>query len=124
MKERIKLIRSELNLSQESFGYKIGIKSRAHISALENGRRALTDRIVNDLCREFNVNENWLREGTGEMFCSLDKFSLDDYLNKKGLNDEDKEIFKKIADVYVKINDDERKNFVKSLIDTIEIAFK
>ena len=99
-----------------------GIKS--NISVIEKGSTRVTDRIINDLCREFNVNEHWLREGSGEMFCTTDKFSLDDYLNRKGLNNEDKEIFKKIADVYVKINDDERKNFVKSLIDPIEFAFK
>lgn len=123
MKERIKLLRKKLNITQDKFSSKINI-SRPHFAAIENGSKNITKRLISDICREFNVNENWLREGTGEMFCSLDKFSLDDYLNNKGLNDEDKEIFKKIADVYVKINDDERKNFVKSLIDTIEIAFK
>ena len=123
MKEQIKLLRKKLNISQDKFSAKINI-SRSHFSMIESGAKNVTDRVVADICREFNVNENWLREGTGEMFCSLDKFSLDDYLNKKGLNDEDKEILKKIADVYVKINDDERKNFVKSLINTIEIAFK
>ena len=63
--ERLKLLRSSLNLSQEAFGEKIGIRSRAHISALEGGRRALTDRIINDVCREFYVNEEWLRNGIG-----------------------------------------------------------
>lgn len=33
---------------------------------LENGKRTLTDRIINDVCREFGVNELWLRTGTGE----------------------------------------------------------
>lgn len=66
MNERLKLIRIESGLSQEDFGKKIGIESRAHISMLENGKRTLTDRIINDICREFGVNELWLRTGTGE----------------------------------------------------------
>lgn len=122
--ERFKVLRKTLKLTQEELGLRLNM-SKSNISRIEKGKNSVTDRIINDLCREFNVNEHWLRERTGEMFCTTNnKFSLDDYLNKKGLNNEDKEIFKKIADVYVKINDDERKNFVKSLIDTIEFAFK
>lgn len=65
MNERLKQIRVKLNLSQEEFGTKIGIESRSHISLLESGKRNITDRIINDICREFNVNENWLRTGVG-----------------------------------------------------------
>lgn len=68
MNERLKEIRLSTNMSQEAFGKKIGIESRAHISSLENGSRNITDRIVNDVCREFDVNEHWLRTGEGEMF--------------------------------------------------------
>ena len=72
MNERLKLIRTTLNLSQEEFGSRIGITSRSHISSLENGKRTLTDRIINDICREFNVNELWLRTGEGSMKSILD----------------------------------------------------
>lgn len=68
MNTRFKSIRIEKHLSQEEFGKRIGIESRSHISALENGNRTITDRIINDVCREFNVNEQWLRTGKGEMF--------------------------------------------------------
>lgn len=68
MNTRFKTIRIEKHLSQEEFGKRIGIESRSHISALENGNRTITDRIINDVCREFNVNEQWLRTGKGEMF--------------------------------------------------------
>lgn len=67
MKERLKQIRKNLGLSQEEFGKKIGIESRAHISSLENGTRNITDRIIKDICREFDINEEWLRTGRGEM---------------------------------------------------------
>ena len=70
MNERLKAIRLSLNLSQEEFGSNIGIKSRAHISALESGARNITDRIISDVCREYSVREEWLRSGTGDTFQS------------------------------------------------------
>lgn len=65
---RVKKLRFRLHLSQEDFGNRIGIKSRAHISALENGTRNVTDRIVKDICANYHVSEQWLRNGTGNMF--------------------------------------------------------
>lgn len=73
MNNRIKQIRLFYNLSQEKFGEKIGIESRSHISGLECGRRNITERIINDICREFNVREEWLKKGTGEMLEPLSK---------------------------------------------------
>lgn len=73
MNNRLKELRLNLNLSQEEFGNKIGIKSRSHISALESGTRNITDRIISDIVREFHINENWLRTGEGEMFETLTK---------------------------------------------------
>ncbi len=64
MKERLKRLRLILNLSQEAFGKRINI-TRSHISSLENGARNITDRIISDICREFNVNEHWFRTGEG-----------------------------------------------------------
>lgn len=72
MNDRLRTIRLESGLSQEDFGKRIGIESRAHISMLENGRRTITDRIINDICREFSINELWLRTGEGSMKSILD----------------------------------------------------
>lgn len=71
MNERLKQIRKNFGLSQEEFGKRIGIESRSHISSLENGTRNITDRIIKDICREFDINEEWLRTGNGEMMRSL-----------------------------------------------------
>lgn len=72
MNKRLKDLRLRLKLSQEELGNSIGIKSRAHISSLENGTRTITDRIINDICKTYNVNENWLRTGDGDMFSPID----------------------------------------------------
>ena len=74
--DRIKDLRKELNLKQSDFANKIGIKQAA-ISAIEKGIRNVTDRIINDICREFNVNEEWLRNGAGEMFAPTFNDKLD-----------------------------------------------
>lgn len=67
MNERIKLLRKTLGLSGEKFGEKIGIKKVA-ISQIETGKQGVTEQTLKSICREFNVNEEWLRNGTGEIF--------------------------------------------------------
>lgn len=67
MNERIKEIRNILQLNQSDFANKIGI-GQAGLSAIEKGIRNVTDRNIQLICSAFNVNENWLRTGEGEMF--------------------------------------------------------
>lgn len=67
MNEKIKMLRKELNLTQEEFSTKIGL-SRNFIAQIETGTKKPSDRTISDICREFNVNEEWLRTGSGEMF--------------------------------------------------------
>lgn len=67
MNQRLFELRKALSLSQEAFAAKINIKPST-IGGYEKGRRVITDRVVSDICREFNVNEDWLRNGEGPMF--------------------------------------------------------
>ena len=67
MKDRIKKIRKELDLTQQKFADRIGVK-RNTVGQWECGINPLTDQTISSICREFNVNENWLRTGKGEMF--------------------------------------------------------
>lgn len=67
MNERIKKLRKILGLSQEAFAERIGLKGSA-VSHLENGRRNITSQNINAICREFNVSEEWLLTGSGDMF--------------------------------------------------------
>ena len=69
MNERIKNLRKILNLNQSDFGNKIGVRQTT-IAGYENGSRQPIDAIVASICREFRVNEEWLRTGEGEMFVS------------------------------------------------------
>ena len=67
MKERLKKLRSALNLNQQQFSSAINI-SRSAVAGYETGTINIPDRTIVDICRVFNVNEVWLRTGTGEMF--------------------------------------------------------
>ena len=67
MKDRIKKIRKELDLTQQEFADRIGIK-RGGVANYEIGRNEPADAVISLICREFNVNEEWLRTGQGEMF--------------------------------------------------------
>lgn len=67
MKDRIKLVRKNAGLTQREFAKRIGV-SRNTIATYETSVRIPIDAIVISLCREFNVNEAWLRTGEGEMY--------------------------------------------------------
>ena len=67
MNERVKQLRKNLDLTMEKFGEKIGVKKSA-ISLIESGRNSLTEQMIKSICREFDVDEEWLRNGTGSMF--------------------------------------------------------
>ncbi|MBO6214435.1 MAG: helix-turn-helix domain-containing protein [Lachnospiraceae bacterium] len=69
MGQRIKKLRTELNLTQVEFCKRIGLK-RNSISLVETGMRNISDQSIFSICREFQVNEDWLRYGKGEMFSS------------------------------------------------------
>ena len=71
MKDRIKQVRKSENLTQTLFGEKIGVKGNT-ITNYETGLRTPTDAVIKSICREFNVNEKWLRTGNGDMFLPAD----------------------------------------------------
>lgn len=70
MKDRLKKLRKELDMTQQAFADKIGMKQNT-IAQYEMGRTTPSDAIIFSICREFNVNENWLRTGEGNMFIEL-----------------------------------------------------
>lgn len=67
MRQRIKEIRKEFNLTQTQFGDRIGVKGNT-ITNYENGNREPSNSVINSICREFGVNEEWIRFGTGEKY--------------------------------------------------------
>lgn len=68
--ERIKAVRKHFKLTQAEFGERIGVKGNT-IATYEIGRNAPVDAVFSLLCREYGVNEIWLRTGEGEMFQAM-----------------------------------------------------
>ena len=67
MNTRIEQIIAALNIKKVDFANHLGV-SQPFVSELCSGRKVPSDRTISDICREFNVNETWLRTGEGEMF--------------------------------------------------------
>lgn len=66
MKDRIKQIRKKEGYTQSAFGEKLGVKGNT-VTGWETGIRIPSEAIIKSICREFHVNETWLRTGVGEM---------------------------------------------------------
>lgn len=82
MYNRIKLVRKKKGLSQEAFGAALGV-TKSTISLLEAHKREPSERILRDICREFNINKDWLRIGAGgedNMFVHDDTPKLKDLI--------------------------------------------
>lgn len=87
MKERIKKLRKTLDLTQQEFADKIGVKQNT-VAQYEIGRNIPIDSVVFLICKEFNVREEWLRTGEGDMFLPADRNADIARLTKQLLNEE------------------------------------
>ena len=67
MKDRIKKLRKELNLTQRALADAVGVKQNT-IAQYEIGRNEPQNAVITLICKKYSVNEAWLRTGEGEMF--------------------------------------------------------
>lgn len=117
MNERIKELRTILELSAEKFGSRVGV-TRSAISRIENGVVNVTEQMILSVCREFNVREEWLRNGNGEMF--LD-FTEDEFTKAAATLSNDAFVRSLIIE-YWKLDEDSKKlfrNFIQRLSDNM-----
>lgn len=97
--ERIRHLRKDvLKLNQTDFASAIGMKQRG-ASGMEQDGATVTGQATRAISLAFNVNEEWLRTGEGEMFLQADTFSLDQYLKDHGCTALEKEIVKAYFDL-------------------------
>lgn len=93
MNERLKKLRKDLDMTQQEFAERIGIK-RNTIATYESGRNEPIDAVISLICTKFNVSETWLRTGKGEMFITLTRDEEISQFVGKVLSDES-DTFKK-----------------------------
>lgn len=118
IKDNLIALRTILDISQEELGNKIGL-SRFSVSNYESGKRNVTDRVIQDICREFNVNEKWLRTGEGEPFIELlpeDEFTA---AAAELSRDGDKIAMQAVIE-YWKLDEDSKKIFRDFLLHIVE----
>ena len=117
--ERIKQIRKSLDLTLEKFGEKLGVGKGA-ISALENGKRNLTDQMAKAICREYNVNYDYLIYEEGEMFSDLPQTILDELCAQYSLNDFDKAIIELYVNTPLELRQEVKKK-MKEFIQKVNL---
>lgn len=105
MNDRLKELRKMLNMKQSDFATALSI-SQGHLSDIENNRKEVSDRVISICSLKFNVNEEWLRTGSGEIFNPISEDEeLDLYIGRiSGGTDEFK---KKLIKSLCKLSDDE-----------------
>lgn len=122
MNERLKQLRKALKLNQVDFGAKLSLTGSA-ISRYESGVNAMADNIVLLICREFDVNEEWLRYGTGSMFSqkNMDLIEQLSYKYNLGLYG------RQLLETYLELSDSDKRaveRFVANLTANVEKAEK
>lgn len=98
IKERIKDLRKELRLTQKEFAERIGMKPNT-IATYELGRAIPSAPAINNICKEFNVNEAWLRTGEGAMFAKHPSSTLDLLAAERGLSNNERALIETILEM-------------------------
>lgn len=106
MKDRIKELRKELNLTQQSLADKLKV-TRNNIAGYEAGTRNPSDAVVSLICKEFNVREEWLRNGIGEMFIPVSRETELAKLTKQLLNEESDSFKNRLISVLANLTEDQ-----------------
>jgi len=98
MNERIKKLRKALDLTQQEFASRIGSVQNT-ITGYETGRRVPSNQVLSLICREFNVSEEWLRTGEGEMFIAREEDPLSELVRQRGLSVPERILVEKFLDL-------------------------
>lgn len=114
MNERIKQIRRELGLTQTEFAERIGLKQNS-IALIESGKRNISDQAVLSICREYGVNEEWLRTGTGEKMTPDASDELEALVKKYDLSNADQVLIEK----YVNLKAGSRETIIDFITDVV-----
>lgn len=106
MNERLRELRKALRLTQQEFANAIGT-TQNNIANYEGGRRNPSGAVINNICKEFSVNESWLRTGEGEMFVQISRDEEIAEFVGKTLSTEGDTFKKRLISVLAKLNTEE-----------------
>lgn len=117
MYERLKQIRESMGMNQSEFAKKLGM-GQSTLAMMEVGKRDILDRHIKTICSIFNVSEEWLRNGTGEMFKKDEESALSALAAEYDLD----ELDKRIIEGYLSLSPTERQA-IKKYIESVAAAY-
>ncbi len=115
--ERVKEVRTSMNMTLEGFGSKLGV-TKVAVSNIEKGNRSLTEQMATAICRTYNVNYDWLMEGEGEMFDDLPQTIVDELCKQYDLDDMDRAL----VEMYISFSEEcraEIKSAMRNIISKV-----
>lgn len=119
MNERLKKLRKTLDMTQQEFADRIGIK-RNSLANYETGRNTPIDAIIVSICREFNVNEEWLREGKGEIFIKMTRDEEIATFIGKALHSEEDSFKKRLISALSALNESDWETLEKLALSLVD----
>ena len=106
MKDRIKQIRKSNNLTQQEFASRLGV-SRSGVASYESGEREPISAVIALICREFGINEDWLRYGKGPMNRPVNRNKeIENFMNEV-LRMESEDFRRRLISVLTRLDEDE-----------------
>lgn len=121
MKDRLRQLRKELGLTQREFSEKIGIKPNT-FSQYESGRNEPIDAVLQLICEKFNVREEWLRNGSGEMFVQRDPFDEVYKMVNDMLWDESSELKRRLVTAILRLSPEQLRYARNWIMETFDLA--
>ena len=121
LNERVREVRKSTGLTLEKFAIRLGV-TKAAISNIENGNRNVSEQLIKSICREYSVDETWLRTGNGNKMFMLE-LDEDTMLVESLLNDVDNpvyELIKKFMKLYNSFGPTERAVLEKLALGLLE----
>ena len=103
---RFKYLRQSLKIKQQDCAKELAI-SQGHAADIENGRKTVSDRIVEILVLKYNVSESWLRTGEGEMFTPLSRSETIAHFAGELMKEEDGSFRRQLVEVLAQLDEHE-----------------
>ena len=118
MKDRIRYFRKDVKkLTQDEFRKEINL-SRSNLASIETGAVNVTDRVIADICKTFNLSEHWLRTGEGDMYVESETSLVDSLTKQMNMSAEQR----KLMEIFLTMSDEKRDSVSKAFFDFLDAA--
>ena len=118
LKDRIRYFRKNIKkLTQDEFRKEINL-SRSNLASIETGAVKVTDRVIADICKTFNLSEHWLRTGEGDMYIESETSLVDSLTKQMNMSAEQR----KLMEIFLTMSDEKRDSVSKAFFDLLDAA--